>query len=57
MRGGEEKCVACVGERRSVYIVLVGDSEGRIPFGRPRYTHDNIKIDLKAMEWDNMDWI
>jgi hypothetical protein len=46
-----------VGESRSVYTLLVGDPEGKIPFGRPRYTQDNIKIDLKAIEWDDMDWV
>ena len=49
--------VAFVGERKSVYTVLVGDPEGKIPFGKPRYTQDNMKIDLKAIKWDNMDWI
>ena len=48
---------ACMGERRSVYTVLVGDPEGKIPFGRPRYTQDNIKIDLKAIQWDDMNLI
>jgi hypothetical protein len=38
------------GERRSVYTVFMRDSEGKIPFGRPRYTQDNIKMDLKAIE-------
>jgi hypothetical protein len=28
--------VACVGERRDVYRVLVGKPEGRRPLGRPR---------------------
>ena len=54
---GYVRHVACVRERRSVYTVLVGDSEGKIPFGRPKYTQDNINVDPKAIEWDNMDWI
>jgi len=28
--------VACVGERRGVYMVLVGKPEGNRPLGRPR---------------------
>jgi hypothetical protein len=34
-------------ERRGVDRVLVGESEGREPFGRPRRRwEDNIKMDL-----------
>jgi hypothetical protein len=29
--------VACMGERRGAYRVLVGKPEGKGPFGRPRY--------------------
>jgi len=28
--------VACMGERRDVYRVLIGKPEGKRPFGRPR---------------------
>jgi len=39
-----------MGERRSVYRVLVGKSEGKRPFGRPRRRwKDNIKMDLKEV--------
>ena len=35
------------GERRDVYRVLVGKTEGKRPLGRPRRRwEDNIKIDL-----------
>jgi len=35
------------GERRCVYRVLVGKSEGKRPIGRPRRRwEDNIKMDL-----------
>jgi hypothetical protein len=31
---------------------------GKRPLGRPRRRWvDNIKIDLRDMEWDGMDWI
>jgi len=34
------------------YRVLVGKSEGKRPRGRPRCRWgDNIKMDLKAVEW------
>ena len=39
--------VACMGERRSAYRILVGRSEGRRTLGRPRHRwEDNIKVDL-----------
>jgi hypothetical protein len=36
----------------------VGKPEGKRPLGRPRHMWvDNIKIDLREIEWDAMDWI
>ena len=50
--------VACIGERRGVYRVLVAKSEGRRPLGRPRRRwEDNIKMDLQAVGCGGMDWI
>jgi hypothetical protein len=32
--------------------------QGRRPLGRPRHRFvDNIKMDLRVMVWDGMDWI
>jgi hypothetical protein len=46
------------GEKRNAYRILVGKPEGRRPLGRPRRTWvDSIKIDLREMGWDGMDWI
>ena len=43
--------VARVGERRGVYRVLIGRSEGKRPFGRRRSRwRDNIKMDLQEVE-------
>ena len=40
--------VAGMGERRDVYRVLVGKTEGKRPLGRPRRRQeDNIKMDLQ----------
>jgi 3-oxoacyl-ACP reductase-like protein len=45
-------------ERREVYRVLVGKSEGKRPLGRPRCRwEDNIKMGLQAMGCGAMDWI
>jgi hypothetical protein len=36
----------------------VGYPEGKRPLGRPRCRWvDNIKIDLREIGWDVMDWI
>jgi hypothetical protein len=49
--------VARTRERRGAYRILVGRPEGRRPLGRHRRRwEDNIKMDLKEVEW-GMDWI
>ena len=50
--------VACMGEERGVYRVLVGKPEGRRPLGRPRRRWvDNIRMDLQEVGCWYMDWI
>jgi hypothetical protein len=53
--------LACVGERRCVYRVLVGKPEGKSPLGRPRNRWDgNIKMDLQKVGcgvWTGSSWI
>jgi len=50
--------VACMGEERGVYRVLVGKPEGRRPLGRPRHRWvDNIRMDLVEVGCGYMDWI
>jgi hypothetical protein len=45
-------------ETRNAYRILVGKPEGKRPLGRPRRRWvDNIKLDLREIEWDGMDWI
>jgi hypothetical protein len=45
-----------MGEKRNVYRILVGKPEGRRPLGRPkRRWVDNIKMDLREMEWYGQD--
>jgi hypothetical protein len=44
--------VASMGEDRKVYKVLVGESEGKIPLGRPRRRwEDGIIMDLREIVW------
>jgi hypothetical protein len=48
--------VARMGEKRSVYRLLVGKSEGRRPLGRPRRRWmDNIKMDLFEIDLNVVD--
>jgi hypothetical protein len=45
-----------MGEKRSVYRILVGKPDGKRPLGRPRRRWvDNIKIDLREIGWDGLD--
>jgi hypothetical protein len=47
-----------MGETRNAYRIMVGKPDGKRPLGRPRRRLvDNIKIDLREIEWDGMDWI
>jgi hypothetical protein len=47
-----------MGEKRNAYRILVGKLEGKSPLGRPRLRwEDNIKMDLREIAWDGMDWI
>jgi hypothetical protein len=46
------------GDKRNVNRILVGKPEGKRPLGIPRCRWvDNIKIDLRELGWDGMDWI
>jgi hypothetical protein len=50
--------VAPIGEKRNSYRILVGTSEGKRPLGRPIHRWvDNIKMDLREIRCDGVDWI
>jgi hypothetical protein len=50
--------VARIGEKKTAYRILVRKPEGKRPLGRPRRRWlDNIKMDLREIGWDGMDWI
>jgi hypothetical protein len=47
-----------MGKKRNAYRILVGKPEGKRPLGRPRRRWvDNIKMHLREIGWDGMDWI
>jgi hypothetical protein len=49
--------VARIGEYRNAYRILVRRPAGKRPQGRPRRRWDNIKMDLKEMGWEVVNWI
>jgi hypothetical protein len=50
--------VACIGQERKLYKVLVGKPEGKRPLGRPRRRwEDGIRIDLGEIDLGVVDWI
>jgi hypothetical protein len=50
-----------MGEERKVYKLLVGNPEGKRPFGRPRRRwEDGIRMDLRELGlgvWIGFDWL
>jgi hypothetical protein len=45
-------------EKRNAYTILVGKPEGKRPLGRPiRRWADNVKIALREIGWNGVDWI
>jgi hypothetical protein len=47
---------ARTGEKRNAYRILVGKPKEKKPRGLPRRRwKDNIKMDLREMEWEGMD--
>jgi hypothetical protein len=51
---------ACItnGAKRNTCRILVGKPEGKRPLGRPRHRWvDNIKMDIREIGWDDMDWM
>jgi hypothetical protein len=49
------------GERRDVYRVLLGKSEGKTPLGKPRHRWEvSIKMDLREVgrgSWAGLIWL
>jgi hypothetical protein len=47
-----------VGEKRNAYRILVGKPEEKRPLGiLRRMWDDNLRMDLRKIGWDGVDWI
>jgi hypothetical protein len=47
-----------MGEKLNADRILVGKPEGKRPLGRPRHRWvDNIKKDLREIEWTGLIWL
>jgi hypothetical protein len=45
-------------ENRDAFRILVGKPEGKRTLGRPRRRWvDNIKMNLREIGWDGIDWL
>jgi hypothetical protein len=45
-------------EKRNAYMIFVGKPEGKRLLGRPRRRRvGNIKMDVRVIAWDGVDWI
>jgi hypothetical protein len=49
--------VACMGQERNVYKVLIGMPEGKRTLGRSRRRwKDRIRMDLREIGWGSVEW-
>jgi len=47
--------VACMGQIRNVYKILIRKSERKKPLGRPRHRwEDNIRMDCREIGWEDV---
>jgi hypothetical protein len=50
--------VACMGEERKAYRVLVGKPEGKKLLGRPKHRwEDGIRMDFRETGWGSVEWV
>jgi hypothetical protein len=45
-----------MGGRRNAYNILVGKPEGKRPLGSPRHRWEDIRMDLREIGWESVDW-
>jgi hypothetical protein len=53
-----DRACSTIVEKKNAYRILVGKPKGKTPLGRPRRRWvTNMKMNLREIEWDGMDWI
>jgi hypothetical protein len=40
-----------------LYNIVVGKPEGKRTLGRPRHRWEDIKMNLRKIEWEGVDWM
>jgi hypothetical protein len=45
-----------MGDMRNAYSILVGKPEGKRPLRRPRHEWEDIRMDLRKIWWEHVDW-
>jgi hypothetical protein len=53
----EPENVARMGEIRNAYKILIGKPEGKRSIGRPRRRWVDIRMDLREIGWESVDWL
>jgi len=48
--------VSRLGEMINAYDILVGKLQGKKPLGRPGRRWENIRIDLRKVVWEGVNW-
>jgi hypothetical protein len=52
-----DRACSMKGVKRNACRILMGKPEDKRPLGRPRRSWvDNIRMDLREMGWDGMNW-
>jgi hypothetical protein len=46
-----------MGEMRNSYTILVGEHKGNRPLGRPRRRWKDVKLDIREIGCEGVDWI
>jgi hypothetical protein len=49
--------VARMGQMRNEYNILVGKPEGKRPLGRPKRRWEDIRMDLREIVWEAVDYM
>jgi hypothetical protein len=52
------RACSALGEKGNAFKIWVGKPEWKRPLGRPKHRwEDNIKMDLREIRWNGMNWI